>query len=284
MRGVRFYVNGTTGSDTLDSGRGESASKPFKTIQAAVNYVCDSYNVSRYTATIQIAEGTYNETVSIGGYSRGTGTLCLSGDSRESVIINAENRDGIRINNSYCNIQHLTINFSRTTDTTVNLFPTGIACSASTVDMSDVSIQWNCAADFEAQGTVYGWCLRVFRSSTVTISNKCYIRSNDLRSSPACDLIIAQASASITVQGSNTSNDISGIEFNGNCSNVLNIFNSLFGLNNSFIYDPIMSGTVTGRRYKVADGGGIATGGKGEEFFPGTIAGTVDASTYSWYS
>ena len=284
MRGVRFYVNQATGSDTLDAGRGESASKPFKTIQACVNYVCDNYNVSRYTATIQIAAGTYNETVSIGGYNRGTGSLCLSGASRESVIINAENRQGILVNNSYCTIQHLTVNFSRTINAIANSFSTGIGCLSSTVSLSDVSIQWNCAENFESDAQVYGWCLRAADASNVTINNKCYITSNDFRSSPACDMIIEQSSSNIYVSGSNTSDGISGIEFNGNCSNVLNVYNSIFGINNAFTYDPAISGTVTGRRYNVADGGGISTGNKGEEVFPGTIAGYVEASTYSWYS
>ena len=90
-RNKTFYVNGTTGSDTLDDGRGESEGKPFKTIQAAVNYVCDNYNLSRYDANIIIADGTYETGVfELPQYNTTTGTLRLAGTtiaSRDSVII-----------------------------------------------------------------------------------------------------------------------------------------------------------------------------------------------------
>lgn len=36
---MTFYVNTTSGDDTLDDGRGLTAEKPFKTIQAAINFV-----------------------------------------------------------------------------------------------------------------------------------------------------------------------------------------------------------------------------------------------------
>ena len=39
----------------------ESADKPFKTIQACVNYICDTYNLSRYNAYINVSAGTYEE-------------------------------------------------------------------------------------------------------------------------------------------------------------------------------------------------------------------------------
>ena len=46
-RTKKFYVDKSTGSDTLDDGRGESESKPFKTIQACVDYVTSNYNLNK---------------------------------------------------------------------------------------------------------------------------------------------------------------------------------------------------------------------------------------------
>ena len=37
--------NHAAAADTLDEGRGLSDAKPFKTIQAAVNFLCENFNV-----------------------------------------------------------------------------------------------------------------------------------------------------------------------------------------------------------------------------------------------
>ena len=58
-----FYVNGASGSDTLDAGRGESTGKPFKTIQACVDYVCENYNIGPYNMVINVSAGTYIENI-----------------------------------------------------------------------------------------------------------------------------------------------------------------------------------------------------------------------------
>lgn len=56
---MTFYVNTTSGDDTLDDGRGLTAEKPFKTIQAAINFVCRNYDFGPYTMTIQMAKGSF---------------------------------------------------------------------------------------------------------------------------------------------------------------------------------------------------------------------------------
>jgi hypothetical protein len=60
-----WYVNGTTGSDTLYDGTAPTISGPhgpFATIGKAMSVVF-TYGPSIYTATIQVAAGTYNENV-----------------------------------------------------------------------------------------------------------------------------------------------------------------------------------------------------------------------------
>lgn len=43
------------------------------------------------------------------------------------------------------------------------------------------------------------------------------------------------------------------------------------------------SSLTSGQRYYLSSGGMCNTGGQGSEFFPGTTAGYVESSTYSWY-
>lgn len=44
-KNLAFYVDASTGVDTLDEGRGLSASKPFKTIRTAIEYIANNYNL-----------------------------------------------------------------------------------------------------------------------------------------------------------------------------------------------------------------------------------------------
>ncbi len=84
-----FYVNGTTGADTLDTGRGESESKPFKTINAAIQYVANNYNLGPYAAYIEIASGTYDENIELPKYNATTGYIYIKNatDNVDNVIL-----------------------------------------------------------------------------------------------------------------------------------------------------------------------------------------------------
>lgn len=72
-----WYVdkNHANASDEIDEGRGQSKDKPFKTISACAKYVCDNYNVNAYSVAININEGEYLESLSLGSYSVTTGRI-----------------------------------------------------------------------------------------------------------------------------------------------------------------------------------------------------------------
>lgn len=85
-KNLTLYVNAATGSDSND---GLTAEQPKKTIMAAVNAI--PKNLGGHTAKINIAAGTYPETVKIEGfygsnYSNNFGVQ-LIGDTAESVTI-----------------------------------------------------------------------------------------------------------------------------------------------------------------------------------------------------
>ena len=75
---LNLYVdkNHANAADTIEDGRG-TQSKPFKTIQAAVNFATQTYAFGAYNGNIYIAPGTYEESVSLPQYTRTSGSIIL---------------------------------------------------------------------------------------------------------------------------------------------------------------------------------------------------------------
>jgi hypothetical protein len=77
-----FYVNGTTGSDTLYDGTqatvGSAGHGPFKTIQTGIN-AASKLNANGFTITIHVADGTYPSFASVTNVTNGG--LVLKGNS-----------------------------------------------------------------------------------------------------------------------------------------------------------------------------------------------------------
>lgn len=89
-----FYVdkNHVNASNELDEGRGESANKPFKNIQACVNYIAENYNLASYNATILIANGDYTEQgrINLPAYTTNTGRIYIKGVSNNSADVKTQ--------------------------------------------------------------------------------------------------------------------------------------------------------------------------------------------------
>ncbi len=77
---LTLYVS-TTGND---SNTGLSAGSPFLTVQKAINVLHDGYDLNGYSATIQLADGTYGGTISVSGAFVGAA-------SETSININGNN-------------------------------------------------------------------------------------------------------------------------------------------------------------------------------------------------
>jgi hypothetical protein len=89
---VTYYV-ATTGSD--DSGEG-TQNKPFKTIQKAMNIV--PKDLGGYTVTINVAEGTHVEKLTLNGYF--SGKFILTGPISGNAVIDGGRERHIISNNS----------------------------------------------------------------------------------------------------------------------------------------------------------------------------------------
>lgn len=81
---TNWYVNGSTGSDTLYDGTSATISGshgPWATIQHAVNTISPT-NLAGFNQTINVADGTYNQATSLSlGTTNGNGTIFIIGDT-----------------------------------------------------------------------------------------------------------------------------------------------------------------------------------------------------------
>ena len=75
---LNLYVdkNHADAADIIEDGRG-TQNKPFKTIQAAVNFATQTYAFGAYSGNIYVAPGTYEESVSLPQYTRTSGSISL---------------------------------------------------------------------------------------------------------------------------------------------------------------------------------------------------------------
>ena len=281
-----FYVNGASGSDTLDAGRGESTGKPFKTIQACVDYVCENYNIGPYNMVINVSAGTYIENIVIPEIARTTGGLYLWGHSETDTII--ETVDNAPRQSS-------TITASRFSSVDIRRFTIRALDSKIAPDLSNVYVD----------------AIAVEQYANVDI-RECRLEGYQSIASDDIDLNrirVASVSgalslyAPMTIRGildSTKSSLITGmVAYTGGTIYFLGDTNTYqFEISGDFIYTvnanggtiarnvntlPVITGEATGRRYYCAEGGHINTVGGGVEYFPGSIVGTVQDATYSWY-
>ena len=90
--GVVVYVS-TTGNDTTGDG---SSSAPFRSVQKAVNELPKDLNGKH--AQIDIANGTYNERVTIDGFTNGRLTIGVDGRTVTLRGVSVMSSSGVRVN------------------------------------------------------------------------------------------------------------------------------------------------------------------------------------------
>lgn len=280
-----FYVNGSTGSDTLDAGRGESSSKPFKTIQACINYVTDNYNIGNYVATIYCADVYTTEQIILPEYNRTNGYIQIT---RWSI---SESEYGVT-------------SYYAPTDTSYAISCSGGVWRLNYFDVTASTENYVSGSSHFVAFSTNGL------SSYVYLNNTCKFTINSAKQTTAagthaiyCErgcIIINTAIEIIGIINDGVTNSVRAISV-GNYAQVqyangaINLkisgkFTRLVDVSGRFsvngvFRDDINTNELTECEYKyyVQNGGAINTGGKGEDYF-GTIGeGYVQTETYSWY-
>ena len=272
-KSLTVYV-ATTGSDTLDDGRGLTPDKPFASIQAAVNYVSTTYNLYKYNATISVAPGNYGrDHTLLPSYTTSTGKLIIkgSGAARTDVICG-------RFVLSYASIYeiyNLTIFQKDVTSGTVG----SVEASAGQIDLYNVQI--NFAGIQQGTGQLWGifvygsGVVRVWSTASADIPNGLFfncagaepyglIIASGSRFEFAADLTVTgdvawKSSAVLAQQAGVVSRSLSAAPNPGRRPNVNT------------------DGTITGRRYTANLNGLVNVAGAGPDFWPGDTEGNVSS-------
>ena len=250
---LNVYVNKTTGSDATGDG---TASKPFATISKAVKTICDNYNLSSYASIVRVAQGVYDEDVEMYAYSSSGGYIRIQGEADVRPTLRGCFY-GRRTTGTWY-IDGVNIAFAgRPT-------PNATSYSAVRVDTSIMVNLLNCAIDLGTAESAISRSAVGGAEGSVVLRQGCSItgKCNSCLSASGCvvqlfaDLNMDGVEASIVAHANNLGRIATSKTANGGIM-------------------PVVSGTVTGRRYAASTNGIINIEGAGPDYFPGTIAGST---------
>jgi len=291
-----FYCNSTTGVDNTDEGRGESEGLPWKTLNYALRQITDNYNISIYDVYLFLAPGTYGDqsTASTSNgpelYSfQGTGQIYITGNSPEdaenTVIVNLIS---LASSSSYA-FRNVTIKpiIKSTSGAGYNV----VDIQKGTLNLYNVFFK---LGEIEKYNGETQRSRQLFYASNYGFI-RIYATNGDQPSGITIDYEGMDAdfvTLSFSTGSMQMTADINIISSNANESNTFISCGALssFKLTTSVFTNPgrapqinVSEGvSIVGRRYVARENSIISTGGKGVEFFPGTIAGNV--STGGQYS
>lgn len=289
---AQWYVNCHTGSDDLsDPARGKSKEKPFKTVNACVRNLVDNYNVTSWTVYINIAGGTYNETLDLGAYSRTTGMIVFRPYTGEKAeIISSGLGSLIIVRRSAYRFDDMMLTYVVSgvqpyhTDSTVMWLYEG-----SSVTLNGCTL----FLDFQAHlkdGVTYfaiGRIAYVDKASALTIGRGCTFKMSqkngpDSALNPFFNIRYA---STLTFSPINTEADENPTTLEGECSYVFGLSgNSIMEANTYLKTVPVLKGEVTkGKKYAITTGSGLLNA-YAKTFLdgaPAPQAGTLDSS--SWH-
>lgn len=249
LTGNTTYYVATTGNDTTGTG---AIGAPWLTIQKAVDYIYQNVDTAGYTATIQVADGTYTGAITVSGQVRGGGEIRILGNTTTpaNVAITVTGSTALRL------------------DKSAVLSIAGVKISTITSG-SCIVVTENSVIIFDG-AFAFGACASNHMSATyggVIKANTAYTIDGNAAAHWSADAlgVIDVNSVTVTLTGSPA---FSVAFASCNTSKIL-----AQGLT--------FSGSATGVRYSVFQNGVINTSGGGASYLPGSIAGS--ASTGGQY-
>ena len=289
---MTMYVDDVNGSNTIIDGRGTEA-KPFKTIQACINYATQNYAVGSFTLTIRIKPGTYRENLQLPTFTRTSGSMKLAAydAANPPIVANATNYGAVlNVSGAGWNVSRLSLVGSRTAaNDGLSHYPSLVVISGNgSLRVSGVSFLDEFVGEAASSGYEY---MRMFYmnggsltfDAMPTYGTSIHVEQGNAN---ACNVFNVSSGAIVQAFSSNDSAVIMNIDAWGTFGTFASVSGSAtFTLIGGGLYVPsftVPSGkSAVGKKYSVTTGGGISLANSGE--FPGSIAGTADSSTYGWY-
>lgn len=305
---TNFYVNKShaNAGDSLEDEERGTESLPFATIRAAVNNIMNNYNIGPYTANIIVSDDLYEETVILGDYNRSTGRVLIkpanmaSGYVRMKTLFSGYAARPIHCSGGVWDVYYLKL------DDTHSYTGDDYLASAPYISYYGAYVSGGSLSLYapELKATLSGVAnvekrVGVFYADGGSLA----IRPDDTR--PAKVILNYSVTGTevtgrsvFTSTNANT-NMILGysrtasaegkkLYISGAFDVVMVIrnkgtFTTESSTNLNLVPVVLSGGSVSGKRYQLNTGGTCYTGGRGPDFFPGDVAGTVDASTFCWY-
>lgn len=281
-----LYVdkNHASAGDTIVDGRG-TQNMPFKTIQAAVNFVTETYSVGRYVVRIKVSNATYTECVSLPNYSRTSGYITVESLNygNPATVTNSSGTASVFVVvGGVWQLRRLNINGIFATGSDANPHE---PCCVGSNDTATVTI-YGCA--LSAECTSYDGRLVIYvlhaNGGKITIQNMADYQTSISCTRNGAPLVVLSAArggslilAAGPIAGQTTSYVIP-------CSGTMSVFAKAFR-NAEINYELIgsnplsFSGTMTGQKYQITNASSITA----KVEFPGDSAGTVESETYCWF-
>lgn len=303
---MNFYVDKSHASaaNTLVEGRGLSANLPFASIQACASYVADNYNVSNYVANILVKGGTYEEQLTLPDFSKGTGYINIRPFSASDEVILAHNfntgsnSNGVRCTGGRWHIDGIDFVNTLTADNAVNnrVQYRYFIYAMEGAELTLTGCKYSLAASLAvSNAALLNMWLLYANGGTINMVNKSNVKNRTSEISVATGskgenknvyALGTTVGGVFSMAGSQDSEADSKCSVTGSFSTFCQISGGDYKMAGNFVYpfkfNENYAGAVTGKRYEAINGGRINTG-LGADYFPGNTAGTVEASTYSWY-
>lgn len=294
---TNFYVdqNHAAATDNLELNPG-TLNKPFKTVQACVDYVTGNYNMTSFQANINIAAGTYNENLTLGAFSRTSGSVWLFPypypDAIGQVKIKMSGITGIRALGGPYYLVGLDLNMKPIySDTFIRSFPglcslpvgSEIYFRACAFDMSDLSgLSPGARVYMRLLFGLGGHCCILPSVSDERKMSFKYAKFED----KIMNIFHGELGTIFDLYATNLGTSYADYLCEGSATSFVYLSNSSLNRFGSAEYKATFSvpngKTATGKKYAIEDGARCLILDAGQDYFPGTEAGTVDSDTYAF--
>jgi hypothetical protein len=260
---LSLYVNVGTGDDLTADG---TSGKPFKTIQACVNFISKVYYLGVYNITVNVAAGTYDEQMTLPYYNTTSGSIVIVGATTATTIIKPST---YRINNTI----HCPYSYYIFDKVTVYNYPAETVGSMAFCFLSQGSgiielRNFKAVMVSNSYGYVFGadslGTLRIGDYSSV----KAYTQSAEINSTVAYGHFYSGAGGILHIRNNIALSGTVTTATAATSAGIIVCYSSS---------PPAVSGTVTGKRYLATMNGSIHVNGGGANVFPGSIAGSLDS-------
>ena len=288
---LSLHVDSTSDGDSIVSGRG-TAAKPFKHIQACIDYATQKYSLGTHYVYVIVHPGYYDERIYLRDYATsGGGCVLTASDTSNKPVIRYTGSSG-HYTSLDCGNSTWTVEYFKIVNNPVDsgqspssgqLFPYIVT----TKENGRVVIR-SCDCEFECLDSGDNSRLyMIMFSGNITFSPGMSATTLRYHKGTAGSLVVLNADgANISIAGTFNNDLVVDVPCQGDCtvfaSATHNGFLGARGAGSRFITFVVASGqTCTGKRHSVGTGSGM-TNNRGNDY-PGDVAGTVQSETYSWY-